>query len=71
MAYMKAWITSKFGQIRPKTTELATNSISSLFSIAINPVHNKFVGNEDIMDNILDEFKFRPDRTTDYGVICP
>ena len=29
-----------------------------------------FTGNED-MHNILDEFKFRPDRTTDYGVSCP
>ena len=27
-------------------------------------------GNED-MHNILDEFEFRPDRTTDYGVSCP
>ena len=23
------------------------------------------------MHNILDEFEFRPDRTTDYGVSCP
>ena len=27
-------------------------------------------GNQD-MHKILDEFEFRPDRTTDYGVSCP
>ena len=30
----------------------------------------KLAGNED-MHNILDEFEFRPDVTTDYGVSCP
>ena len=30
----------------------------------------KLAGNED-MHNILDEFEFRPDLTTDYGVSCP
>ena len=37
------------------------------FSVAIDPMLFKFAGNED-MHNILDEFEFRPDRTTDYGV---
>ena len=29
-----------------------------------------FAGNED-MHKILDEFEFRPDQTTDYGLSCP
>ena len=30
----------------------------------------KLAGNKD-MHNIMNEFEFRPDRTTDYGVSCP
>ena len=40
------------------------------FSIAIDPILFKLAGNED-MHNILDEFEFWPDRTTNYGVSCP
>ena len=40
------------------------------FSIAIDPILFKLTGNED-MQNILDEFEFRPDLTTAYGVSCP
>ena len=40
------------------------------FSVAIDPIFFNLAGNED-MHNILDEFEFRPDRTTDYGVSCP
>ena len=40
------------------------------FTVAIDKIHFKFVGNEDI-HNISDEFEFRPDPTTDYGVDCP
>ena len=39
-------------------------------SVAIDPILFKLAGNED-MHNILDEFEFRPDQTTDYGVSCP
>ena len=34
------------------------------------PVVFILAGNED-MHKISDEFEFRPDRTTDYGVSCP
>ena len=34
------------------------------FSVAIDPILFKLAGNED-MHNILDEFEFRPDLTTD------
>ena len=41
-----------------------------IFAVAIDPILFKLAGNE-YMHNILDEFEFRPDRTTDYGVSCP
>ena len=40
------------------------------FSVAIDPILFKLTGNED-MQIILDEFEFRPDQTTNYGVSCP
>ena len=40
------------------------------FSVAIDPILFKLADNED-MYNILEEFEFRPDLTTDYGVSCP
>ena len=40
------------------------------FSVAIDPILFKLAGNKD-MHNILDEFEFRLDRTTDYRAICP
>ena len=40
------------------------------FSVAIDPILFKLAGNED-MHNILDEFEFWPDQTTDSGVSCP
>ena len=39
-------------------------------SVAIDPILFKLAGNED-MHNILDEFEFRPDLTSDFGVSCP
>ena len=44
--------------------------LAVLFSVAIDPILFKLAGNED-MHNIMNEFEFRPDRTTDYGVSCP
>ena len=41
-----------------------------LFSVVIDPILFKLAGNED-MHNILDEFEFWPDLTTDYRVSCP
>ena len=40
------------------------------FSVAIDPILFKLAGNKS-MHNILDEFEFRPDLTTDNGVSCP
>ena len=50
--------------------EWLKNRCHPFFSVAIDPIHFKFIGNKD-MHIILNEFEFRPDRTTNYGVICP
>ena len=41
-----------------------------LVSVVFDPILFILRGNED-MHKISDEFEFRPDRTTDYGVSCP
>ena len=63
------------GQIPPLTMELAAlehlkNQRHHFFSVAIDPILFKLTDDED-MYNMLDEFEFGPDRTTDYGVSCP
>ena len=50
--------------------ERLRNRRQHFVSVAIDPILFKLAGNED-MHNILDEFEFRPDLTTDYGVSCP
>ena len=64
-----------FGQVPPLTTELAAleclkNRCHHVISVDIDPIFFKLAGNKD-MHNIMNEFEFRPDRTTDYGVSCP
>ena len=73
--YIKAYISLNFGQIPPLTTELAAlerlkNRCHHVISVDIDPIFFKFAGNK-AMHNIMNEFEFRPDRTTDYGVSCP
>ena len=72
---IKAWMTLNFGRIPPLTMELAVlerlrNRRHHFVSVAIDPILFKLAGNED-MHNILDEFEFRLDLTTNYGVSCP
>ena len=72
---IKAWMSLNLGQIPPLIMELDAleclkNRRHHFFSVAIVPILFKFAGNED-MHNILDEFEFWPDLTTDYGVSCP
>ena len=74
-ACIKAWMSLNLGQIPPLTMELAAlerlkNRCHHFFSVAIDPILFELAGNED-MHNILDEFEFRPVRTTDYKVSCP
>ena len=64
-----------FGQIPPLTTELAAlerlkNRCHHVISVDIDPIFSKLAGNKN-MHNIMNEFEFRPVRTTDYGVSCP
>ena len=67
-------MSSNFRQIPLLTTELAAlehlkKSTSPRFLVDIDQIRFKLVGKKD-MHNILKEFKFRPDRNTDYGVSC-
>ena len=50
--------------------ERLKNRYHHVISVAIDPIILKLAGNKD-MHNIMNKFEFRPDRTTDYGVICP
>ena len=72
--YIKAYMSLNFGQIPPLTTELAAlerlkNRCHHVISGDIDPIFFKLAGNKDM--HIMNEFEFRPDRTTDYGVSCP
>ena len=73
--YIKAYMSLNFGQIPPLTTELAAlerlkNRCHHVISVDIDLIFFKLAGNKD-MHNIMNEFEFRPDRTTDYRVSCP
>ena len=73
--YIKAYMSLNFGQIPPLTTELAALErlkirCHHVISVDIDPIFFKLADNKD-MHNIMNEFEFRPDRTTDYGVSCP
>ena len=73
--YIKAYMSLNFGQIPSLTTELAAlerlkDRCHHVISVNIDPIFFKLAGNRD-MHNIMNEFEFRPDRTTDYGVSCP
>ena len=73
--YIKAYKSLNFGQIPPLTTELAAlerlkNRCRHVISVDIDLIFFKLAGNKD-MHNIMNEFGFRPDQTTDYGVSCP
>ena len=72
---IKAWMISNFRQIRLLTTELAAleclkHQCLHFFSVGIDPILFKVGGYID-MHNILHEFEFWPNGTTDYGVSCP
>ena len=73
--YIKAYMSLNFGQIPPLTTELAAleclkNRCHHVISVDIDPIFFKLAGNKD-MHNIMNEFEFWPDPTTDSGVSCP
>ena len=79
MTCMRAWMSSKLGRIRPRTTELAAlermekkshihimgKTMSSHYLRYFDWILFIFVGNED-MHKSLDEFETRPDATTGF-----
>ena len=79
MTYIRAWMGSKFGRIRPLTTELAAlehmkkkshrlimdKTMSSHFLRYFNWILFIFAGNEDMYKS-LDKFAIRPDATTGF-----
>ena len=71
---IKAYMSLNFGQVPPLTTKYALERLKyrchHIISVEIDLIFFKLAGNED-MHNIMNEFKFWPDRTTDYGVSCP
>ena len=73
--YIKAYMSLNFRRIPPLTTELAAlehlkNRCHHVISVDIDLMFFKLARNKD-MHNIMNEFEFRPDRTTDYEVSCP
>ena len=72
---IKAWMSSKLGQIRPLVS-MATDSfiiwktVSNFFSVVLDGILFILTGNYDIHKS-LDEFEIRPDPTTDHRVSCP
>ena len=72
---IKAWMSSNFRQIRQLTMVLAAlerlkHHCLHFFLVGIDPILFKVGGYID-MHNILHEFEFWPNGTTDYGVSCP
>ena len=72
MTYMRAWMSSKFGWIRPQTTELVALErmkkiprCHHIFSTIFNWILFIFAGNED-MHKSLNEFEIWPDLITGF-----
>ena len=66
--YIKACMSFNFGQISPLTMELAAlelleNRCHHVIAVDIDLIFFKLAGNK-YMHNIMNEFEFRPDRTT-------
>ena len=57
------------GNRKPALTYNEENGVSTFSRLLFDPILFIFAGNEDV-HKISDEFEFRPDRTTDYGVSC-
>ena len=73
---IKAWMSSKFGQIR-QLVSMATdsdmilkNGVATFFSVVNYGTLSILTGNDDIHQS-LDEIEIRPGPTTDHRVSCP
>ena len=58
------------GNRKPRLTYHGENDVSTISRLVLIRSFFILAGKEDV-HKILDEFEFRPDRTTDYGVSCP
>ena len=58
------------GNSKPPLIYNGESDVSTFFSVVFDPILFMLAGNED-MHKLADEFEFRPDWTTDYGVSCP
>ena len=54
---------------RPRYQVSVCSAIGPLVLCSTHPIDFKIASNEH-MHNIVEEFEFRPDRTTDYGDSC-
>ena len=75
MTYMRAWMCSKFGLIRPLVSMAAdrvimAKTVSPLFLGFFHPILFILADNNDMHEN-SEEFEIWPDPTTDCGVRCP
>ena len=75
MTYIRAWMSLKFGQIRPLASMAAdrvimAKKVSPLFLAVFHPILFILADNNDKHEN-SEEFKILPDPTTDCGVSCP
>ena len=72
---MRAWMSSKFNQIRPLIS-MATDRViiekqcHHFLSAVLHPILFILADNNDMHEN-SDEFQIWPDPTTDCGVSCP
>ena len=75
MAYMRAWMSLKFCQIR-LLVSMATHRVimaKTVLPLSLGcfyPICFILAGNDDMHESI-EEFEIRPDLTTDCGVSCP
>ena len=72
---IEAWMSSKFGQIRPLVSMETDRVIIEkrccpFFSVVLDGILFILTGNDDIHKS-LDEFEIRPDTITDHRVNCP
>ena len=82
MTYMRTWMSSKFGQIRTRTAELAAlehwknlqrhngeNNVH-VFCAVFDRILFIVAGNDNTHKS-LDDFEIQPNLTTKYRVSCP
>ena len=76
MTYIRAWMSLKFGQIRPLVSMatdrviMAKNGVTIILSTVFHLILFILADNNDMHEN-SEDFEIWPDLTTDCGVSCP